>query len=252
MVGRRSRRVSGLESELPAPTAALPLIAHRRLRDVGAHLRPRPAPSTALAASGPELVVHHDDGELRRLFGAEAYGEGPLAPSGAGRRYVGIDLCQNLQPEQVGFLLDALAHHRLVTIAGQDLERFSIERYERFANHYGAVVPHSSNCVDAKSCAAGPGRVTLKPFNDRSVASLNACFPGQLQVLPHSTPTVLMVANFGRADQAAGTWGPPGTPQEPPVGSGGGWCVAPPPSVYDLLSTLLRLIIPRCTQAYRR
>ena len=85
------------------------------------------------------------DKRLRELFGADARSEGPLGVSGAGRRFTGIDLCRLLNPEQVAFLLDALSQFRIVSIAGQDLAAFSLAHFERFANHWGAPVPHPNN-----------------------------------------------------------------------------------------------------------
>ena len=46
------------------------------------------------------------DHQLRQLFGDQAYSEGPLAVSGAGRRFIGLDMCKPLTAEQVSFLLD--------------------------------------------------------------------------------------------------------------------------------------------------
>ena len=79
------------------------------------------------------------DKRLRELFGTDACSEGPLAASGAGRRFAGIDLCRPLNPEQVSFLLDALSQFRIVSIAGQDLEAFSLAHFERFANLCGCA-----------------------------------------------------------------------------------------------------------------
>ena len=39
------------------------------------------------------------DEQLQVLFGAAARSEGPLAKSGAGRRFIGVDLCRPLNPE---------------------------------------------------------------------------------------------------------------------------------------------------------
>jgi hypothetical protein len=84
--------------------------------------------------------------ELLRLFGPLARCSGPLAASGAGRRYTGIDLASaRLSAEQAEFLLDAVARWRIVCIAGQDLACFTLEDFERIANHFGAPYPHPSN-----------------------------------------------------------------------------------------------------------
>ena len=144
--------------------------------------------------------MDHLNERLRVLFGEDACSEGPLAVSGAGCRFAGLDLCQPLNPDQVGFLLDALSQFRIVTIAGQDLEHFSLAHFERFANHWGAPVPHPNNFLrggkPAQSDSDSDGPLELIPFEKRSVAAVNATFPNQLQCLPHESPTVLVVANF--------------------------------------------------------
>ena len=141
--------------------------------------------------------------QLRQLFGAEARSEGPLAASGAGLRFIGVDLCRPLNPQQVCFLLDALSQFRIVSLAGQDLARFSLAHFERFANHWGAPVPHPNNFLrggkPAQSDGDSDGPFELIPFERRRVSAVNAAFPGHLQCLPHNSPTVLVVANFNGA-----------------------------------------------------
>ncbi len=158
------------------------------------------------------------DERLRALFGAEAEGAGPLAKSGAGIRFTGLDLCGSLNPEQVDFLLDSLAYFRIVSIAGQDLTRFSLAHFERFANHWGAPVPHPNNFMrggkPAQSDGASDGAFELIPFEKRRVSAVNATFPDQLQCLPHESPAVLVAANFSGPVDA-------GKPMQ--VGSGGSW-----------------------------
>ena len=140
------------------------------------------------------------DRELRRLFGPQARSEGPLAASGAGRRLIGIDLRRRLGPEQAALLLDALSLFRIVCLPGQDLESFSLAEFERFANHWGAPVPHPSNFLrggkPAQSDGASDGEIEVMPFAQRPAAKVNAVFPGRLQCLPHESPAVLVVANF--------------------------------------------------------
>ena len=142
----------------------------------------------------------HLDRELRRLFGPQARSEGPLAVSGAGRRLHGIDLRQRLDAEQITLLLDALSQFRIVSIAGQDLDSFSLADFERFANRWGAPVPHPSNFLrggkPAQSDAASDGAIEVMPFAERPAAAVNATFPGRLQCLPHESPAVLVVSNF--------------------------------------------------------
>ena len=97
------------------------------------------------------------DQQLRQLFGAHTYSEGPLAVSGAGRRFVGLDLCHPLNLDQVTFILDALSQFRIISIAGQDLTAFSLAHFERFANHWGAPVPHPNNFLRGGKSAQSDG-----------------------------------------------------------------------------------------------
>ncbi len=156
---------------------------------------------------------------LQDLFGGDACSEGPLASSGAGRRFIGVDLRPRLSPEQVTFLLDALSRFGIVSIAGQDLDTFSLAHFERFANHWGAPVPHPNNFLrggkPAQSDGDSDGPIEWIPFEERRVANVNTAFPDQLQCLPHESPTVLIVSNF-RGNSAK---------QKEPVkvGPGGSW-----------------------------
>jgi alpha-ketoglutarate-dependent taurine dioxygenase len=164
--------------------------------------------------------MEHLDERLQALFGAEARSAGPLAVSGAGCRFTSIDLCRPLNPEQVNFLLDALSQFRIVSIAGQDLATFSLAHFERFANHWGAPVPHPNNFLrggkPAQSDGDSDGPFELIPFERRTVAAVNTTFPGQLQCLPHESPTVLVVANFRGETKAEGQ-------DEVQVTGGGSW-----------------------------
>ena len=147
----------------------------------------------------------HLDRELCRLFGAQARCEAPLAASGAGCRLLGVDLRQRLSPEQVTLLVDALSQFRIVCLPGQDLDSFSLAQFERFANHWGAPVPHPSNFLrggkPAQSDGASDGGFELIPFERRKAAEVNAAFPGELQCLEHESPAVLVVSNF-RGDRS--------------------------------------------------
>lgn len=179
-------------------------------------------PTTGAPARNP-LDPARFDRELRRRFGPPARSEGPLAASGAGRRLLGLDLRRRLGPEQVTLLLDALSQFRILCIPGQDLASFSLADFERFANHWGAPVPHPSNFLrggkPAQSDGASDGAVEVMPFRQRPASAVNAAFPGRLRCLPHESPAVLVVANFrgnGAAD-AARAAGPPTTSM------GGSW-----------------------------
>ena len=142
----------------------------------------------------------HLDKQLQKLFGEDAYSEGPLAPSGAGRRFAGLDMCRRLNPMQVAFLLDALSQFRIISIVGQDLTDFSLAHFERFSNHWGAPVPHPNNFLrggkPAQSDGDSDGPFELIPFDKRWASAVNLTFPDQLQCLPHQSPAVLVVSNF--------------------------------------------------------
>lgn len=154
---------------------------------------------------------------LHALFGSATTCETALGPSGLGVRFTGIDLCNRLSEEQAAFLLDALAYFRIVCISGQDLERFSLAHFERFANHWGALIPHPNNFLrggkHGQSDGDSDGAIEFLPFKERRVAAANQTFPEQLQCLPHESPTVLLTSNFS---------GPSGE-GEIKTGVGGSW-----------------------------
>ena len=136
---------------------------------------------------------------VRRTFGVGASVEGPLAGTGTGVRLRGIDLAEPLSPAQVETLLDALAWCRIVTMPGQDLARLSLDRFERFANHWGAPVPHPSNFMrggkPGQSDGSSVGPIAMRPVEDRFSTRVSAAFDN-LDCLPHESPAILVVANF--------------------------------------------------------
>ena len=143
--------------------------------------------------------------------------EYPLGSSGMGARIRGIDLGEHLMPSQVKLLLDALSHYRLLTIAGQDLDKFSLATFERFANHWGAPVAHPSNFLrggkPAQEDGASDGYIEFRPYRDRKVAAADSTLPGQVSCLPHDSPAVLVATNLlgtGDRDKSrlkdGGTW----------------------------------------------
>ena len=159
----------------------------------------------------------HLDQRLQVLFGVNAQRESPLAQSGAGVRFTGIDLCRPLSEEQVGFLLDALSQFRIVCIAGQDLTQFSLAHFERFANHWGAPIPHPSNFMrggkPAQQDGDSEGPIEPIPYEKRRASAVDKTFPAQLECLPHESPTVLVTSNFrGEVEE-----------EEIRVGTGGSW-----------------------------
>ena len=138
--------------------------------------------------------------DARRVFGNDARVEGPMAQSGAGLRILNLDLEPALNTDQAEFLVDALSHFRLLSIPGQDLERFTLQHLERFANHWGAPLPHPSNFLrggkPAQSDGASDGAIEMIPLAERIAAHVDAAFPSELQCLPHDSPVVLVVSNF--------------------------------------------------------
>jgi alpha-ketoglutarate-dependent taurine dioxygenase len=143
--------------------------------------------------------------------------EYPLAPSGMGIRLTGVDLSGPLEPAQVTFLLDALSQFRFLCIAGQNLSLFSLAHFERFANHWGAPIPHPSNFTrggkPAQQDGATGGEVDFIAYEQRRAAAADRTLPGQLQCLPHESPAVLVATNLlGGIENkrvnliAGGTW----------------------------------------------
>ena len=142
---------------------------------------------------------------LPAAFGVKAQSEQTLAKSGLGVRFTGIDLSRQLDANQVEFLLDALSQFRFLCIAGQDLTRFSLAHFERFANHWGALIPHPSNFLrggkPAQQDGASDGEIELIPYAQRRAAVADTTLPDQLQCLPHESPAVLLATNLmGKAD----------------------------------------------------
>jgi alpha-ketoglutarate-dependent taurine dioxygenase len=163
--------------------------------------------------SSPPYLEHR----FATQFGETVQFDHPLAASGMGARVSGIDLCSPLRSAQVDLLLDTLSHVRLLTIAGQDLERFSLTAFERFANHWGAPVAHPSNFLrggkPAQQDSESDGVVKFLPYADRRVAVADTVLPGQVTCLPHESPAVLVATNLlGQDDRKefrlkdGGTW----------------------------------------------
>ncbi|MBN4083113.1 TauD/TfdA family dioxygenase [bacterium AH-315-B06] len=151
------------------------------------------------------------------IFGEVVEIERPLGPSGMGTRVSGIDLSTQLRPAQGELLLETLSHCRLLTIAGQDLTRFSLATFERFANHWGAPVPHPSNFLrggkPAQQDGASDGAIAYRPYAERRVAAADDTLPGQIACLPHESPAVLVATNLlGQGDG-----------DEPTLKAGGSW-----------------------------
>lgn len=153
-------------------------------------------------------MVEAIDARLRLAFGAHVRCEGPLAASGAGLRLGGIDLRTPLGPEQVAVLLDTLGQYRIVTLAEQQLKSFSVAHFERFANHWGAPLPHPSN-FKRPALERFMDNPELLPPEERPSSRVNAAFPGGLRCLPGAeSPAVLVVANMHGLTDAEREAGP--------------------------------------------
>ncbi len=150
-----------------------------------------------------------DQRRVKDLFGDKAACEAPLAPSGAGARFTGIDLWAGLNGEQVEFMLEALSRHRLLSFAGQDLNDDALAHFERFANHWGAPIPHPSNFLrggkPAQQDGASDGAIELIPYEKRRAAVADTTLPGQLRCLPHQSPAVLVATNLMGKAEPGGT-----------------------------------------------
>ncbi len=94
--------------------------------------------------------------------------EAPLGPN-FGARLRGVDLAHRLCPDDVTFLLETFHEWKVLCIAGQDLSRFSLCHFERFANHIGAPLPHPAvatrlrerSALQVQSNIVGPWRPGL-------------------------------------------------------------------------------------------
>jgi len=145
---------------------------------------------------------------LKTLFGEGAGCEAPLAKSGAGVRFFGIDLWAGLNERQVNFMLEALSRHRLLCFAGQALDDDALVHFERFANHWGAPIPHPSNFLrggkPAQQDGASDGAIELIPYEKRRAAVADTTLPGQVSCLPHQSPAVLVATNLLGAAETGG------------------------------------------------
>jgi alpha-ketoglutarate-dependent taurine dioxygenase len=151
-----------------------------------------------MASTAPQTT--EPEKQFRKKFNSNVEIEYPLGRSGMGARIKGIDLCKPLTPLQVELLLDTLSHRRLITIEGQDLDRFSLSTFEKFANHWGAPVAHPSNFLrggkPAQQDGASDGIIEIRPYRDRKVAAADSTLPGQVSCLPHESPAVLVATNL--------------------------------------------------------
>eukprot|EP01051_Picozoa_sp_SAG22_P010427 SAG22_NODE_939_length_6404_cov_3.836003_5_plen_280_part_00 len=160
----------------------------RRLRRLGDHLQSssgaapaassHPAPSCPSSQSqvGPRTVDFPDSGGSQQRAAVTVTLEAPLLAFGA--RLSGIDLSESLTPGQAGFIIDCFHEHKVLCVAGQDIGpggAFSLAKFERFANHIGAPLPHPNRasrlrerpCLQVQSNVVGYWRPGLRAGDRR-------------------------------------------------------------------------------------
>eukprot|EP00037_Helgoeca_nana_P037259 m.15277 g.15277 ORF g.15277 m.15277 type:complete len:420 (+) comp8614_c0_seq2:79-1338(+) len=144
---------------------------------------------------------------LSDAFGPDATFEAPLHGV-MGCRLTNIDLRHPLTPAQAELLVEALPRFRVLCISGQDVSHgpdgLSLQRVERLANHFGAMLPHPNNFVRGGKPAQGKGDskgpITVLPYAERPAAKVDAWFgEDRFRCLEHTSPAVLTVSNIGPA-----------------------------------------------------
>ena len=142
--------------------------------------------------------------ELKKLFGPVSNYECPLGLSGMGISLTGIKLTNELKPDQVSFLLDCLCYYGILKIPNQNLEKFSLQSFEKFSNYWGCPLPHPNNFLrggkPGQSDGDSRGIYQIQPKKNRPYTLVNKVFPGKLQCLTHDSPSILVVSNFGKND----------------------------------------------------
>ena len=113
-----------------------------------------------------------NEARLKELFGPQAAMEGPLAPTGIGCRFHGVDVAQRLRAEQAAYLIDALSMHSIVVFAGQDLGCVSLAHFERFANHFGAPQPVPKRVTDGVRDAVNEALAQIAGSEDERLEHL--------------------------------------------------------------------------------
>ena len=152
--------------------------------------------------------------ELPKAFPSASF-TAPLSPTpfgGVGCRLHNIDLTANggaLTPSQAAFIVEVLSRFRVLSIAEQDVSpnpgALTLQGFEQFASHFGALVPHPNNLLrggeQAQGKSSSDARVTALPYERRPAAKVDAWFGkgSGISCLPHASPAVLTVANIGPA-----------------------------------------------------
>ena len=128
--------------------------------------------------------------DLRAAFGDQVAAEPVATPDAMGRRLSGIDLTTPLTADQANAMIGALDAWQIVSVPGQ--HDMTVHDLERFANHFGAPIPHPSNIDDYLG-----GSIRLKAPADRPSTKVNAAFPDAVQVRPGGdSAAVYLVTNL--------------------------------------------------------
>ena len=83
--------------------------------------------------------------KLSNAFGSQISMTPLLTADRMGRRIHGVDLSQQLSPEQAALLIDLFDEYQVISFPAQDQHGFQVTSLERLANHFGAPIPHPKN-----------------------------------------------------------------------------------------------------------
>ena len=127
---------------------------------------------------------------LRAAFSDAVEAQPLVDPDRMGRRLRGIDLTEPLDSEQARAVIGALDDWQVISLPDQ--HDLTVHQFERFANHFGAPIPHPSNVVDYLGDTA-----RLKPPEQGPAAEVAAAFPGQIALRPGgASAAVYLVTNL--------------------------------------------------------
>ncbi|MDG1232812.1 MAG: TauD/TfdA family dioxygenase [Pseudomonadales bacterium] len=131
---------------------------------------------------------------LSELFDSTVTIEPLSHEEGMGRRIRGVDLSTPLTPKQAKMVVQLLDDHNILTFPGQDLTPFELQDMERFANYFGAPIPHPKNYANY---GASPEKLVLLPIEERTSSRSNQAFPGRIRcVAGADSPAVYIVTNL--------------------------------------------------------
>ena len=131
---------------------------------------------------------------LSELFDSTVTIEPLSHEEGMGRRIRGVDLSTPLTPKQAKMVVQLLDDHNILTFPGQDLTPFELQDMERFANYFGAPIPHPKNYANY---GASPEKLVLLPIEERTSSRSNQAFPGRIKCIAGAdSPAVYIVTNL--------------------------------------------------------